>query len=200
LPAWSLQSDGKIVVAGHAALQQHSERFYIARFLPTASSTTTFGEFNRGYTVSDLSGKRYRRWRDRDAHRRRRRFIVSGDSGGMAAVKYTDNGLLDTGFGNGGKLRLLVGGVASIAPGPGRRFTIAGGADFTTARVLLAGAREVSAGVLDASADEGTTNTGQLFVGRTERLPVPTRVFFGVGGTAAFGIDRTTPRDYTMAG
>jgi hypothetical protein len=82
----------------------------------------------------------------------------------MAAVTYTDNGLLDTSFGT--EVRLFFGGTANIAPWPGRRFMLASGNAFSTAR-LLNGAREVNAFALDASATESTTNTGSH-----SRLPV----------------------------
>ena len=48
---------------------------------------------------------------------------------------------------------------------------------------IQAESREVSAGALDISSTEGTTNTGSFFVGRPERLPFPTRVFFNIRGT-----------------
>src|SRR5262249_57050351 len=53
------------------------------------------------------------------------------------------------------------------------------------------------AGARDTRAWEGRTTTASLLVGRNERLPFPTRVFFSVTGTAIGGL--TIGRDYTMS-
>src|SRR5262249_21422972 len=128
-------------------------------------------------------------------------FLVSGNSNGsMVAVKYTDIGIVDAAFGSGIVRLSGFGGTTpvNIAPGPARRVVLASGDGYATARLLLANANVVAAGALDTLAIEGTTNTASLLVGRNERLPFPTRVFFSVTGTALAGA--TTPgRDYTMS-
>lgn len=193
-----LQGD-KIVIAGHARSPSGQFDFFVARFTAFGKLDTTFGELNQGYTVTDLGGDDFAEGITA-APFGVGGFIVSGGSGGMAAVKYTDNGLLDTTFGSGGKVKLAFGGTASIAPGPGRRVTLAGGTGFAAARLLLNGGKGVSAGAIDSLAIEGTTNTASLFVGRSERLPVPTRVFLSVSGTTTLSNTRTGTKDYVMPG
>ena len=194
-----LQGD-KMVIVGHARSPSGQFDFFVARFTATGVLDTTFGENNQGFTVTDLGGNDIVEGIVAAPFGTGGGFIVSGSSGGMAAVKYTDNGLLDTSFGSGGKVKLGFGGAANIAPGPGRRVTLAGGPDFATARLLLNGGKGVSAGALDSVAIEGTTNTAKLFVARTERLPVPTRVFLGVSGTTSLSSTRAGTRDYTIPG
>jgi uncharacterized delta-60 repeat protein len=196
-----VQPDGKVVIAGYATDPANGQNdFFVARYTSLGALDTTFGEGNQGYTVTDLGGNDVAEGITATPSGGGGGFIVSGGSGGMAAVKYTENGLLDNAFGTAGKVRLLFGGTASIAPGPGRRIVLAGGADFATARLLLNGAREVNAFALDATAGEGTTNTGSILVTRTERMPFPTRVFFNIGGSATVSASRTAPRDYSMSG
>jgi uncharacterized delta-60 repeat protein len=193
-----LQGD-KVVIAGHSLNPANGQNdFYVARFTSDGQLDTTFGEGNKGFTVTDLGGNDVVAGITVTPTGGGGGFIVSGGSNGMAAVKYTVDGLLDTSFGVGGKVKLAFGGVANIAPGPGRRIMLAGGREFATARLLLAGAKNVSVSTGDAIAVEGTTNTATLFVGRTERLPWSTRVFFGVGGTATYSSTRTGTRDYSM--
>jgi uncharacterized delta-60 repeat protein len=194
-----VQSDGKVIVAG-VAPGAFGNDVVVARFTADGQPDFTFGENNQGFTVTDLGGNDSVRGITATPTGGGGGFIVSGGSSGMAAVKYTANGLLDTTFGTGGKLRTFFGGNASIAPGPGRRFMLAGGASFSTERILLQGAREVSAGALDITSAEGTTNTGSFFVGRPERLPFATRVFFNIGGTTTLSATRSSPRDWNMSG
>jgi uncharacterized delta-60 repeat protein len=196
-----VQSGGRVVIAGHAVNPANNQSdFFVARFTADGQLDTTFGE-QGGYTLTDLGGHDVVAGMIATPAGGGGGFIVSGGSGGFAAVKYTENGLLDTSFGTGGNMRLPgFGGTANIAPGPGRRFVLAGGANYATARVLLNGAREVNAFALDATAAEGSTNTGSLFVARTERLPYATRVLFNVGGTAVFSSTRGGVRDYFMSG
>lgn len=191
----------KVIIAGHALNPANGQNdFFVARFTADGQPDETFGETSQGFTVTDLGGNDTVKGITLTPSGGGGGFIVSGGSGGMAAVKYTDNGLLDSSFGTGGKVKLGFGGMANIAPWVGRRIVLAGGANFSTARLLLNGAREVNAFALDSLAIEGTTNTGRFFVGRTERLPFATRVFFSIGGTATFAASRTAPRDYGMTG
>src|SRR5262249_26252781 len=151
----------------------------------TGALDPTFGPGGSGFAVTDLGGDDKVGGMTLTPDGAGGGFIVSGSfNGTMVAVKYTDNGLLDPTFGNGGIARLLGSGTAKIAPGPGRRIGLAGGSGFATARLLLANANVVAVGALDTLALEGTTNTASLLVGRNERLPFPTRVFFSVTGTA----------------
>jgi uncharacterized delta-60 repeat protein len=201
-----LQGD-KIIVAGKTRDTTTQFDFFTARITAVGLLDTTFGEQGQGFTVTDLGDNDLAESIVATSAIGLSGFVVSGGSfgvslgsGGMAAAKYSDNGLLDTSFGSGGKVRLSFGASAHIAAGPGRRVTLAGGADFAAARLLLNGAKGVTATTGDPLAVEGTTNTATFFVGRTENLPVPTRVFFGIGGTASYSSTRTGARDYTMSG
>jgi hypothetical protein len=117
----------------------------------------------------------------------------------MTAVKYTDNGAIDTTFGAGGTVRISgFGGVANIARGPGRRVVLAGGGAFATARLLTAGANLVSVAPFDATATEGKVDPALFVVSRVETLPTPTRVFFSIAGSAIGRVSAFTGRDYTL--
>jgi hypothetical protein len=81
------------------------------------------------------------------------------------------------------------------------RFTIAGGDGFSAARFLDVGANVVSVAAPDPSASEGGSNRASITVARSESLPVPTRVFFSIGGTARRpGSTPSGGIDYTLAG
>ena len=204
-----LQPGGKVVITG-VTNTGSSRDVYVARFTNTGVLDTTFGALGTrddgtfgptgfhttnlgGFSVS-VAGITHTPGGNG--------FIVSGSSdGSIVAVKYTDDGALDPAFGAGGVARVPgFGSTASIAPGPGLRVTLAGGDGFATARLLLGGANVVTAGATDTLAIEGTTNTGKLFVGRTERLPFETKVFIGITGTTAIGSGRGGARDWSMPG
>jgi uncharacterized delta-60 repeat protein len=189
-----IQPGGLIVVAGHSRSDNGLHDFFIARFTNEGKLDTSFGGNGTGFALTDLGGDDLVGGMTASPTGG---FVVSGSSGGFAAVKYTDNGLVDTTFGVGGKVHLPgFGGVANIAKGPGRRLTLAGGGSFATARLLESGANVVAIGALGFNVGEGLNN-GTLIVARVERLPVPTRVFIGISGTArGSGLSRSL--DYTF--
>lgn len=179
-----LLSGGKFVIAGHSVSLDGLNDFFIARFNANGDPDPTFGTTGSGFTVTNLGGD--------DVvgglviSPSGGGFIVSGRSGGsMAAVKYNDNGAVDTTFGTGGIVKLTgFGGIANIARGPGRRVVLAGGNAFSTARLLLSGANLVTVSPFDSTASEGKVDPALFVVRRNEILPTATRVFFSIGGTA----------------
>lgn len=192
-----IQPGGKVVIAGHSKALDGLNDFYVARFATDGKLDLTFGGAGRGFVVSDLGGNDVVGGiTDSPVGSG---FVVSGQStGGMTLVKYTVDGVPDTGFGNSGVARLNFGGTANIAEGPGRRLTIAGGGSLATARVLEAGARVVYVAG-NSNATENSTDTGEIIVGRVERLNISTRVYLGISGTASGRrINRTDVVDYTL--
>jgi uncharacterized delta-60 repeat protein len=179
-----LAADGKVVITGHSVGLDGLNDFFIARFNADIVLDTTFGEGGSGFRVTDFGGD--------DTvggmviSPSGGGFIVSGRSlSTMTAVKYTDNGALDTTFGSGGIVRVSgFGGTANIARGPGRRVVLAGGSGFQTARLLTAGANLVTVAPFDSIATEGKVDPALFVVRRNELLPTATRVFFSIGGTA----------------
>jgi uncharacterized delta-60 repeat protein len=195
-----LQSDGKFVIAGHAAITAGgSNDFFIARFNADATPDSTFGGNLTGFRITDFGGDDVAAGMVISPSGGG--FIVSGRSSGtMAAVKYTDGGLLDSTFGTGGRAFVSgFSGIANIARGPGRRVVLAGGSGFATARLLTAGANLVTVGAFDGVAREGTTDQALFVVSRPEILPIETKVYFSITGTAigrALSLPGT--RDYTL--
>lgn len=196
---------GKMVIAGDTVSTDGRRDFFIARFKEDGTRDFSFGGGGVGFRIDDLGGDDRVGGMTVTPAGGGGGFIVSGrTTSALVAVKYTVDGLLDTSFGVGGIAKVGVASAtpdpANIAAGPGRRVVLTSGPNFFTARLLLEGAKGVNAGTLDSLAIEGTTNTGSIFVSRTERLPFPTRVFFSISGTTTVSNTRTAPRDYSMSG
>ena len=193
-------TSGKVVIAGHASGDAGgSNDFFIARFNANGTLDTTFGGSSTGFRITDFGGNDVAAGMVISPSGGG--FIVSGSSSGtMAAVKYTDEGALDTTFGTGGRAFVSgFSGIANIARGPGRRVVLAGGTGFQTARLFTAGANLVTVAQFDPVATEGKVDPGVFIVRRNELLPTPTKVFFSLGGTAvgrALSLPGT--RDYTL--
>ena len=139
------------------------------------------------------------------------KLLVAGDTSGntqFVVVKYAENGLRDGLFGNNGIVTTDFGetstGGAGIAVGPGRRFVVAGGQKFHTARYLDSGANVVYATpLIDPTGGEAGQNQASFLVYRSERLPTPTRVYFSIGGTATSPFIKAVKGqtyDYTLDG
>jgi hypothetical protein len=133
--------------------------------------------------------------KDSAAHVRvsREGILVAGASEGkFAMARFKSNGLLDGLFGKGGKV---------ITPakgnGDGIRHTtltadgkiLAFGVSGSTARYVSA-VPKVNVFSLDPDGSEAGDNTSLIFT-RDQRLSFPTRVFFGVAGTATHTSDFT---------
>jgi uncharacterized delta-60 repeat protein len=196
-----LQSDGKFVIAGHTTVTNGgSNDFFIARFNANATLDSTFGGNLTGFRITDFGGDDVAAGMVISPSGGG--FIVSGrSSGSMAAVKYTDAGVIDTTFGSGGGRAFVSGfsGVANIARGPGRRVVLAGGTGFPTARLLLSGANLITITPFDSIATEGKVDSALFSVSRDETLPTETKVFFSLGGTANGRVlSLAGTRDYTL--
>lgn len=192
-----IDSGNRTIVAGRASIAGN-QNFALARYNADGKRDVTFGGTSTGFVVTDFGGAdgAFGITRSADGG-----LIVAGASSGkFALASYTADGMPRSSF--GGSTTLITdfpagsgtGGAVGIARGPGRRFVVAGGAPFKVARYLDTGANVVTAAAIDTGATEGATDTASLFVGRTERLPTVTRVFFNISGTAGFG------SDYTLSG
>jgi uncharacterized delta-60 repeat protein len=197
-----LQPSGKIVIAGNSVSLDGANDFFVARFTAAGQLDPTFGGAAQGggpgFTLTNLGGDDVAGGLTLSPSGGG--FIVSGRSNSTTvAVKYTDDGALDTTFGTGGVVRISAfSGTAKIVRGAGRRVVLAGGAGFQTARLLTAGANVVSVTPFDSVATEGKVDPALFVVQRPEVLPTPTRVYFSIGGTAIGpGLALAGTRDYT---
>jgi uncharacterized delta-60 repeat protein len=201
-----VQDDGRIVVGGYVDRTD----FFLVRFEHNGPLDTTFGPEGTGWARINMGGDDIAR------------DLVVAPSGGLvlggysvvlvpggrenryAIAYYTPNGLPDARFGGDGKITYSAGGTnVALATGPGRRIVFAGGDGMHAARVFDVGANLVYATTLSPTASEtGPTSRG-FIVFRLERLPVATRVYFDVGGTATaptFRTIRDRSNDYTTDG
>ncbi len=110
----ALQSDGKIVVVGHA-WNGFNNDFAIARYEMNGSLDTTFGGV--GSVITDINGS-LEDYAKAVAIGSDGKIIVAGfsDNGSrkdIALVRYLPNGTLDTAFGNGGKIHHITYGGTS---------------------------------------------------------------------------------------
>lgn len=194
------QSDGRMVVVGHAEVAAGNHDWFIARFDRKGKIDPTFGSRGFGFDVINVGGNDFVGGIALAADGKS--FFVSGLSSGMSVMKFNENGFVDTTFGTAGKVKTGFGGTARIAQGFGKRITLAGGSQFSSARILDAGANVVNAGSFQPNAFEQGQRPSGFIVTRSERLPVPTRVFFSVGGTASVGKlalpGQANPNDYTV--
>jgi uncharacterized delta-60 repeat protein len=193
---------GKIVIAGTTgdATITNGMDFVVGRYLANGQLDTTFGAAHTGLVEIGFGGKDEAFDISQAANGG---FVTAGTSNGKFALAgLTADGLMNNSFGTLGKVvtdaNVPQFGSVGLAKGPGRRFVVAGGAVFKTARYLDAGANVVTVGTFDASSTEGGTNNASFIVARLERLPVPTRVFFSIGGTATR--PGSPSADYTLGG
>jgi uncharacterized delta-60 repeat protein len=200
-----VQSGGEIVVAGTAQFSSPTldNKFILTRLLPNGTPDTSFGGTDKGWSTTDLLGDD----RASDVIESFDGGLLVGGStqGKFAVVQYSADGVIDSSFGDNG--RTVTGfsdaaAVTRMAQGPGRRFVAVDGAQFHTARYLQNGANIVTIGTFNVNASEQGTKQVGLIVGRTERLPIATRVYFSIGGTATAPSIRKggTPADYTLEG
>jgi uncharacterized delta-60 repeat protein len=213
-----VQDDGRVVVGGTVGGVSGSNLrdFLAVRFTHDGSRDSSFGGAGNASARADFG------FRDRAADLLQ---LPSGalalagsaasserDSDGRAAIAYfTPDGLPDTRFGATAQRTYLLGtGVVQLARGPGRRFVAAGGSSLSATRVFDVGANLVYALALNPNTSEGKGPNGEdtapvsrgFAVIRSERLPVPTRVYFDVTGTATApgGTRAGGSPDYTADG
>jgi uncharacterized delta-60 repeat protein len=197
--AVTVESGGTIVVAGSEGTRISStdHKFFLAQFTvkgaldknfgANGNVTTSFGANDEADSiVTGGFGQQ---------------LIVGGTSSGdLGLAAYNLDGSVDASFGNNGKT--IVGFDASkiqLALGPNHTIVAGGGTDFETARFFDAGP-DVSVSSIDPTAGPTTSkiigfkgkfpivelvpNNASMIVARDENLPIATRVYFTIGGTA----------------
>lgn len=110
-------------------------------------------------------------------------------NGNLVALEYKTTGQIDTAFASRGIANLravrVTDSAPSVAYGPGRRLVAAMGDSFEAGRFLDVGANLVAVNALVQDGYEGGPNPVVLVVSRSERLPLPTRVYLTIGGDAS---------------
>jgi uncharacterized delta-60 repeat protein len=108
------QPDGKLVAAGVSFING-SEDFSLARYNPDGSLDTEFGVLGR--TVTDLGGNDgvFALVVQPDGNLVAAGFSNIGGIPAFALARYRPDGNLDPGFGNGGIVRDVVGGIAAFS-------------------------------------------------------------------------------------
>jgi uncharacterized delta-60 repeat protein len=205
--AVTIQPGGRIVVAGTTGNFQNdaSFRFALARYLPNGQLDSSFGSANNGRVETDFGARDIAF--DLTTSSKGGLIVAGTASEHFGLAGYTANGQLDANFGAGGRVFTDFGtaGTAQfgvrLARGPGKRFVVVGGDLFKTARYLDAGANTIQTTMLDPNSTEQGRDPAVFLVDRGEALPVPTRVFFSVGGTARRpGTLPGSEIDYTVQG
>lgn len=204
--------DGSFVVAGNPTAYGGEYGDFTLLHLSSDGTPTRFpGSTSSSSTITtDLPGnsKPHRIMRDLDGE-----LVVMGlanydwgtTKGTLAMVQYQTTGELDTRFGVNG---IIVTGPVDdgqhwqdMAMGPGRRFVVTTGVGFQVARYLDNDANLVSAGNLfTADAYEQGKVAVTALVSRSERLPVPTRVYLQVGGSATSPLSGLPSRQWDFTG
>jgi uncharacterized delta-60 repeat protein len=190
-----IQNTGGIVVSGHAAGGNFRGEtpITLARHKGDGSIDKSFGADGNGSAYMNLGGD------DRGGNliiNADNKLVVGGTSDGRFALAgFTRDGRIDFSFGVAGRIKTDFGtaGAVRIARGPGRRITATGGDLFKTARFFDSGANTVFLSDIKPDVSEGApNNTTSFVVVRSESLPVSTRVFFNLSGTANNNVDFTT--------
>ena len=174
----ALQLDGKIIVAGYMVNSGNTADFALARYTASGAPDTGFG--NGGKVTTDFAGKDdfgYSVALQPDG-----KIVVAGfatnASGGtdFAMARYTTAGVLDTGFGTGGKVTTDFAGKndfgSSLALQPDGKIIVAGYTINATDNANFALARYTASGVLDTGFGTG----GKVTTG------------FGTGNAVGFGV------------
>jgi uncharacterized delta-60 repeat protein len=187
--AVTVESGDRIVIAGTDALtldvhgRPHAQDFALVRLQPSGAIDSSFGPTGTGFVTTEIASENVANSMITSYNGE---LLVGGQAGALFALaRYTTDGVLDSGFGDNGIVLADSGGISNLAVGPGRRFVATGGAAFHTDRFFDDGANLVYAtAFLDPSASEAGQDPASFFVFRSERLPVATRVYLQVGGTA----------------
>jgi uncharacterized delta-60 repeat protein len=197
LPAGLVLQDGGRIVIG-ANLNDNT--MAMVRLSPDGQLDPSFGTGGSGWQIVVLGGAE--RASDLIATPDGKLYLGGTLDGATIVAPHTPDGHPDAVFGIDGYTRAPFGGARRMAYGPGRRFVMASGAQFRTARFLDDGANVVRVSPLfDTVAHEQGQDPASFFVYRSEKLPYPTRVFLDVGGTATPSSLRNFRfRDYTADG
>jgi uncharacterized delta-60 repeat protein len=145
-----VQPSGAVVVAGASGDNRigNGTDFMLARYTAAGALDTTFGAAHTGFVEVGFGGKDKAFGLIKSANGG---LIAGGSSNGNFAVAgLTADGLLDASFGRHGTVVTAADSFGvGLAAAPGKRFVIAGGAHFTTARYLDSGAFVIRDGLLD---------------------------------------------------
>jgi uncharacterized delta-60 repeat protein len=193
-----IQSNGRMVVSGHASggnFRGQTPIVLARHFSRDGDIDRSFGRDFNGSAYIDLRGD------DRASdliETSDGSLVVGGTSNGrFALAKFSRDGVIDTSFGLFGTL-IADPAVPNVASSVGlarlgNRLVVAGGKAFKTMRFLDTGANvvKISDGVRGTA--EGSATLGTFVVQRSELLPIRTRVFFNISGTASAD-------DYTLSG
>jgi uncharacterized delta-60 repeat protein len=128
--AVAIQPDGKIVVAGHS-LQSAGTEFAVARYNANGTLDTTFGNGGIALTYPGIQNEGVSLALQSNGD-----IVLAGlDAGanGMAAVRYTPTGQLDTSFGTGGIATVPSGAPLSASGDFGSGVLVLGNGDIVLA-------------------------------------------------------------------
>ncbi len=213
--AVAIESGGAIVIAGNAGtnLGSTDHNFYLARFTVNGTLDNTFG--SSGHVTTDFGGNDEATSLVIGGFGQQ--LIAGGTSNGkFALAAYSLNGQPYTAFGTSGKVSTTVDhgtSAITLAPAPNHTIVAAGGSGMNTARYV-----DISPDVSVTSSDptagpttshrvgkfiESVPNPASMIVTQDERVPVATRVFFTVGGTAtapSLITEKENTEGYTLSG
>jgi uncharacterized delta-60 repeat protein len=160
--ALSIQSDGKIVVAGLTVVNNIAN-FALARYNSNGTLDTTFGAGGKAVTDFGVDDRAFSVDLQEDG-----KIVAAGMTGtNFALARYNTNGTLDGTFGTGGKVTTDFAGLSDIALGVAIRSDakiVAVGRAFVSGRPAFAVARYNSNGTLDPGFGNGGKTTTS-FVG-----------------------------------
>lgn len=196
--AVTIQSDGKIVVAGTAVINER-DHCIIARYTSAGALDTTFDTDGVVTTAIGTSSGIYDLVLQSDG-----KIVVAGKSDGKFAVaRYTSAGVLDTTFGSSGVVTITIGSSASahaVAIQSDGKIVITGKV-MVDGQMQCALARYSAAGVLDATF--GTSGIVQTVVGHRAQATAIALQSDGkivIGGWASSGHEQFMLARYTTAG
>jgi uncharacterized delta-60 repeat protein len=211
ITAMTVQGNGELVVSGYAGTltpntyngASTNDIFAMTRLTTAGIIDAGFAAKGHGWALTSFSNNgRAQSLLVGEGGR----LIEGGNAGPLTAmVCYTANGTLDTTFGTAGQITTTFVGNSSAASmnyGPGNRFVVTGGGKFDTARYF-----DTDGGIVYATgAVENTSEKGppvNILVYRSENLPVATRVYLSLGGTAtppSLTSIKEHTADYTLSG
>ena len=201
-----IQDSGRIVVGGHVGPGTGIPRrgFMLVGLHRNGTFDTGFGPNGTSWVITLMEGESTSM------------DLIALPSGGLAQAGkleslgdtveqdviayFTPNGARDTRFGGDGTMAYDFTGDVALAAGPGRRFVFAGGDGMHAARFFDVGANLVYAATINSAASETGPTARGFIVYRLERLPVATRVYFTVGGTATAPNNPRGGSDYFSEG
>ena len=154
----AVQSDGEIVVAGHAFISGNNNDIAVARYTNTGALDSTFGT---GGIVTTSITPNFSDYGQSVAVQSDGKVVVAGYTGSnqdFALVRYTAAGALDAGFGTGGKVTTPVGSGSdighSVAVQSDGKLVVAG-YSFNNFNFDFALVRYTSSGALDTTFGTG---------------------------------------------